>query len=86
MKGTAPSLLCQDGKEARELRRRLSLSQSEFWGALEVTQSGGSRYESSREMPEQVALLLHMVYGTEAQARSLLGYLRGRVKMNTGDN
>lgn len=57
MRGAAPSLLCQNDKEARELRRRLGLSQSAFWGALEVTQSGGSRYESSREMPEQVALL-----------------------------
>lgn len=41
-----------------------------------VTQSGGSRYESGRDMPEQVAWALHLAYGTEKQAAGLVDWLR----------
>ena len=71
-----PKLICPDGKAARALRCSLRLNQSEFWGRLQVTQSGGSRYEGGRDMPEQVALLLHLIYGTEKQAVNLLAFLR----------
>jgi len=37
-----------------DIRRKLSLNQSEFWGKIGVTQSGGSRYESGRNMPRPV--------------------------------
>lgn len=33
-------------------------NQTEFWGRFGVTQSGGSRYESGREIPAPVAMLL----------------------------
>lgn len=46
----------------REIRRKLGLNQSEFWGSLGVTQSGGSRYESGREMPKPVRELLRLVH------------------------
>lgn len=72
----APKLICQTGQDARELRRKLGMNQNDFWGRLMVTQSGGSRYETGRGMPEQVALLLHLTYGTEKQAGNLLAYLR----------
>lgn len=72
-----PKLICKNGNDTRTLRRKLGLSQSEFWGALQVTQSGGSRYESGRDMPEQVALLLHLAFGTQKQSRELLEWLRG---------
>lgn len=71
-----PKLICTDGNTARILRCTLRLNQSEFWGRLQVMQSAGSRYESGREMPEQVALLLHLIYGTEKQAAELLAFLR----------
>lgn len=33
--------------DSREIRRKLGLNQQQFWSMLGVTQSGGSRYESS---------------------------------------
>lgn len=36
----APKLEIQDGSDARQLRDKLRLNQAEFWGALDVTQSG----------------------------------------------
>lgn len=46
----------------REIRLRLGLNQQEFWGRIGVTQSGGSRYESGRNMPKPVRELLRVVH------------------------
>ncbi len=46
----------------REIRRRLGLNQEEFWTKVGVTQSGGSRYESGRNMPKPVRELLRLVH------------------------
>jgi transcriptional regulator with XRE-family HTH domain len=46
----------------REIRRRLGLNQQEFWSRIGVTQSGGSRYESGRNMPKPVRELLRLVH------------------------
>lgn len=46
----------------RKLRNSLALNQAEFWGRIEVTQSGGSRYENGRSMPRPVRKLLGIVY------------------------
>jgi DNA-binding transcriptional regulator YiaG len=46
----------------REIRVRLNLNQQEFWGQIGVTQSGGSRYESGRNMPKPVRELLRLVH------------------------
>ena len=46
----------------REIRRRLGLNQEQFWTQIGVTQSGGSRYESGREMPRPVKELLRLVH------------------------
>jgi transcriptional regulator with XRE-family HTH domain len=46
----------------RHLRQRLGLNQQEFWSAVGVTQSGGSRYESGRSMPKPVCELLRLVH------------------------
>jgi transcriptional regulator with XRE-family HTH domain len=48
--------------DARELRRKLGMNQSQFWSKLGVTQSGGSRYESGRNMPRPVQALLRLVH------------------------
>jgi len=48
--------------DPRKLREALRLSQSEFWSRVEVTQSGGSRYENGRAMPRPVRRLLGLVY------------------------
>ena len=47
---------------ARDMRKKLSLNQGEFWSAVGVTQSGGSRYESGRSIPKPVRELLRLVY------------------------
>lgn len=48
--------------DSREIRKRLGMNQSEFWGMIGVTQSGGSRYESGRNMPRPVQALLRLVH------------------------
>ena len=46
----------------RDIRLRLGLNQQEFWTKIGVTQSGGSRYESGRDMPKPVRELLRLVH------------------------
>ena len=46
----------------REIRRRLRMNQQDFWSRIGVTQSGGSRYESGRNMPKPVRELLRLVH------------------------
>ena len=46
----------------RNLRQRLGLNQQQFWSAVGVTQSGGSRYESGRGMPRPVTELVRLVH------------------------
>ena len=48
--------------DARSIRLKLGLNQDEFWTQIGVTQSGGSRYESGREMPKPVRELLRLVH------------------------
>jgi transcriptional regulator with XRE-family HTH domain len=48
--------------DARAIRQRLGLNQDEFWTKIGVTQSGGSRYESGRDMPKPVRELLRLVH------------------------
>ena len=51
-----------DKIDAREIRRKLGMNQQQFWSRLGVTQSGGSRYESGRNMPRPVQHLLRLVH------------------------
>ena len=46
----------------RAIRDKLGVNQTEFWAAIGITQSGGSRYESGRSMPRPVRELLRLVY------------------------
>jgi transcriptional regulator with XRE-family HTH domain len=48
--------------DARAIRRKLGINQQQFWSKLGVTQSGGSRYESGRDMPRPVQQLLRLVH------------------------
>lgn len=48
--------------DPREIRRKLGLNQQQFWSQIGVTQSGGSRYESGRNMPRPVRELLRLVH------------------------
>ncbi|QLG87980.1 helix-turn-helix domain-containing protein [Chitinibacter bivalviorum] len=46
----------------KEIRKQLGMNQQEFWSKIGVTQSGGSRYESGRNMPKPVNELLRVVH------------------------
>ena len=48
--------------DPREIRRKIGLNQQQFWSKIGVTQSGGSRYESGRNMPLPVQELLRLVH------------------------
>jgi transcriptional regulator with XRE-family HTH domain len=57
--------------DAREIRRKLGLNQQQFWSTLGVTQSGGSRYESGRNMPRPVRELLRLVHVEQIDIRTI---------------
>ena len=71
-----PALRFKTGEDVKAMRAKLHMNQSEFWGRINVTQSGGSRYESGRAIPRTVQLLLHLAYGTEKQSQDLLTVIR----------
>lgn len=71
-----PRHFIESGKEAKLLRSKMGMNQSEFWSRISVTQSGGSRYESGRNLPKPVRLLLHLAYAPEKQAMAILKKLR----------
>lgn len=48
--------------QPRELRCLSGRTQQMFWQQVHVTQSGGSRYESGRDMPASVIELLRLHY------------------------
>lgn len=48
--------------DVRDIRRKLGMNQSQFWSKIGVTQSGGSRYESGRNIPRPVQALLRLVH------------------------
>lgn len=47
-------------KDYRALRSGKELNQHDFWAQVGVTQSGGSRYESGRNVPKPVAELVRL--------------------------
>ena len=71
-----PKYFIESGNDAKLLRYKLGINQSEFWSRISVTQSGGSRYESGRSLPKPVRLLLHLAYAPEKQAMAILKKLR----------
>lgn len=50
----------KQGKDYRALRGGKGLNQCDFWAQVGVTQSGGSRYESGRNVPKPVAELVRL--------------------------
>ena len=67
------------------LRKDLGLSQHDFWTALGVSQSGGSRYENGRKIPKPTATLLDLVHirkidlkRFDADDIKILSYLKTR--------
>ncbi|CAM5438525.1 XRE family transcriptional regulator [Thauera mechernichensis] len=64
------------GAEVRELRLGRNLNQSDFWAFFQTTQSGGSRYESGRAIPDSIQVLLNLTFSTKAKATALLEEMR----------
>jgi transcriptional regulator with XRE-family HTH domain len=52
-------------EQVLKLRTRLGLNQFAFWSRIGITQSGGSRYESGRRIPQSVAILIELAYGNK---------------------
>ena len=48
--------------EIKAIRQNQCLIQSEFWEAVGVTQSGGSRYENGHTIPTQILELIRIIY------------------------
>ena len=57
----------------KELRLELGLTQGDFWAPVGVSQSGGSRYESSRGLPPAISALLHLVHLEGLDLRQICG-------------
>lgn len=50
--------------DVRKTRKAQGMNQTQFWRPLGVTQSGGSRYESGRDLPKPVAIVLTLKFGS----------------------
>ncbi len=74
--GAPIALDMQSGANFKAVRDSLGLGQAAFWKRVFVTQSGGSRYESGRNIPASIRALIILVFGTEHHARQQLEALR----------
>ncbi len=61
-------------------RHALGENQSTFWTRFGVTQSGGSRYESGRNMPKPVRMLLSLYASAKVTDEDLLVAAGGKPK------
>lgn len=64
------------GEAALAMRQKDGTNQSVFWSRVGIGQSAGSRYESGRNIPRPVQMLLRIAYGAKAQAARQLEVLR----------
>ena len=72
----APKFAPITGEAALAMRKKLNVNQSEFWSRVGLGQSAGSRYESGRNIPRPVQMLLRIAYGAKTQAAKQLEALR----------
>ena len=72
----APKIPGITSEAALFMRNRRGLNQTDFWRRVGVGKSAGSRYESGRNIPRPVQMLLRIAYGTKAQAAKQLEALR----------
>jgi hypothetical protein len=57
--------------DPRKIRHDLGMNQQQFWSPLGITQSGGSRYESGRNIPKAVLELLKLLYVERIDIKSI---------------
>ena len=72
----APKFAPITGEAALAMRKKLNVNQSEFWSRVGLGQSAGSRYESGRNIPRPVQMLLRIAYGAKAQSAKQVEALR----------
>ena len=72
----APKFAPVTGEAALAMRQKAGLNQSRFWSVVGIGQSAGSRYESGRNIPRPVQMLLRIAYGTKAQSAKQVEALR----------
>lgn len=72
----APKFAPVTGEAALAMRQKSGQNQTQFWSRVGIGQSAGSRYESGRNIPRPVQMLLRLAYGTQAQAARQLEALR----------
>lgn len=48
--------------DTKALRKKLGLSQKEFWNAVSVHQSSGARYERGRHIPNATKAMIRLVH------------------------
>ena len=63
-------------EQAVALRKKTRLNQRDFWARVGVTQSGGSRYESGRNIPRPVSILVTIAYGNARDSAKALAAIR----------
>lgn len=66
------------GPEVRELRKKAGMNQGDFWGRFGVTQSGASRYESGRDLPGPLNILLNIAFQSPAKSTATVEMLRAK--------
>ena len=72
----APKFSAITGEAALAMRQKTGLNQTKFWSRVGIGQSAGSRYESGRNIPRPVQMLLRIAYGTTAQSAKQVEALR----------
>lgn len=80
-----PKLMFSDPVEIRKVRKKLGLNQAMFWERVGITQSGGSRYETGRDIPLPVLILLNLAYAPEHRAQRVFDAVRGQGRAKAPD-
>jgi len=64
------------GEEVKAIRLGKGENQTLFWARFLITQSGGSRYESGRDIPYPVQILLNIALQPVQQSDRVVKQLR----------
>lgn len=81
----APKFTPITGELAHAMRKKLNINQSEFWSRVGIGQSAGSRYESGRNIPRPVQMLLRIAYASKGQAERQIAALRPTAAIATNE-
>jgi DNA-binding transcriptional regulator YiaG len=65
------------GDELVQIRKKEALNQLEFWQRFGITQSGGSRYESGRSVPNPAKILMRLYLDGTITTEDLAGARKG---------